>query len=480
MRHHELNLFLDPAGKGPLYLQVAESIQQAIRGGRIQTGISLPGTRELADRLGVTRNTIAAALRGLEAQGWVVVRPQSGFFVADSLPESPTGSVAPQGHPRQAGFDVPSRLSPVTDLGHIHMDLTDGVADPRLAPTEALSKAYQRGLKLKGVELLGSSDFKGLARLRKALIEHLSLQRGCAFGPDQLLLTRSTSMAVSLVAQALVGSEGAVALEDPGHPEVRETLIQACGATLHGVPVDDDGMLLEPLRALVARTHLSLLVLTPQCHYPTGAVLAQPRREAILALASEHRIPILELDCEYDYLHAPPRPLAADDPTGQVIYVGSLSRIFAPGIRLGFMVTPESLADRLAKARQRLDWQGDPLLEWALSELLIDGEHQRQLRRIRKAAGARREALGDSLRHSLGEHLQFDGSKGGMGLWLQGQGPLEDPERFDLWIKACAMKGLKLRRGSAFRVHGEPLAATRLGFTAHTPEELQQAVVWMT
>jgi GntR family transcriptional regulator/MocR family aminotransferase len=238
--------------------------------------------------------------------------------------------------------------------------------------------------------------------------------------------------------------------------------------------------MLEPLQDLVASTHVSLLVLTPQCHYPTGAVLSPARREAVLALAREHRIPILELDTEYDYLSSPPRPLAAEDSTGQVIYVGSLSRVFAPGIRLGFMATPQALADRLAKARQRLDWQGDPLLEWAISELLLDGEHQRQLRRIRKAALERREALGDSLRHALGDRLHFDGKRAGMGLWLQGRGVLEDPERFDLWIKACAMKGVKLRKGRAFRLQGELLAATRLGYTAHTPEELQQAVVWMT
>jgi len=481
MRQRELNIFFDPAVKGPLYFQVAEAIQQAIRAGRIQAGDSLPGTRDLAERLGVTRNTVAAALRELEAQGWVQVRPQSGFFVSESLPESPiTTSFPGAGRPVQTGFDMPSRLAPVTDLGHIHMDLTDGVADARLAPTEALSRAYQRGLKLKGTELLGSSDFKGLMRLRKALAEHLSIQRACRFEADQLLLIRSTSMAVSLVAQALVGSEGgAVVLEDPGHPQVRETLGQACAGTLCGIPVDGEGLLPESLRALLAQTRIALLVLTPQCHYPTGAVMSPKRRAQILELAREHRFPILELDTEYDYLSGPPRPLAAEDDTGQVIYVGSLSRVYAPGIRLGFMAPPQSLADRLAKARQRVDWQGDPLLEWAISELLLEGEHHRQLRRIRKASLERRGALVDSLLHSLADRLDFDGKAGGMGLWLRGKGPLEDPERFELWIKACALKGLKLKKGSGFRVAGEPLAATRLGFTAHGIEELQQAVAWM-
>ncbi|HLO68691.1 MAG TPA: PLP-dependent aminotransferase family protein [Holophaga sp.] len=480
MRARELNLSLDPASAGPIYVRAAESILQAVRQGRIRPGQALPGIRELAERLGVHRNTALAALRELEAQGWLEARARSGFFVRDPLPErpTPTGGASPSA---SAGFDVPVRLHPITSTSNVILDFSDGVADARLAPMEALAKAYPRALRLKGPELLQAGEFMGHGRLRRALAGHLAEQRALVRDPGQILLLRSASMAVSLVAQALLGPEGGeVAVEDPGNPLVWETLRQATAARIQGLPVDGGGVRVEALEDLLARTRLNLLVLTPQCHFPTGAVLEAGRRERILALAREHRFAILELDGEYDYLEAPPVPLAAQDATGQVLYYGSLSRLLAPGVRLGFLGVPGNLAERFAKARQRLDWQGDPVLEWALSELFLDGEIARHLRRVRKAAQERREALLDALRFHLPGLLEFDGGLGGLALWLRGAGKMADPARFDIWVRSCGLKGIKLRLGSRFDLEGRPLAATRLGFMAYTPAELQDAVPLMT
>lgn len=475
MREQHLNLYLEPEGQGPLFLQVAQVLIQAIEAGRIAPGRAFPGVRELASQLDVHRNTIFAALREMEAQGWVKARPRSGFFVADTLPRRP--ALTPTVQVRQAGFELPSRLSPITDLQSVKVDLTEGLADARLAPTEALSRAYQRGLKLKGFDLLRARDFRGLRRLRAALAAHLSRQRGLSYDPDQLLIIGSTAMALNLVAQALIGSSGGqVAVEDPGNPLVRDTFRQASTAQLHPWTVDKEGVRLDALASLLKRTSLQLAVLTPQAQHPTGVELAQERRKPILRAAFEHRFPILELDPEYDYLPRPQRPLAAEDTTGQVIYVGSLSRIFAPGIRLGFLAAPPTLVERLARVRQHMDWQGDPLLEWSMSEFLLDGEFDRQLHRIRKAASERRSALEDALRHALEGQISFDEQAGAMALWLKGQGRFLEPERFDLWIRACGLKGCRLRSGKTYSLAGEPMAATRLGYTAYTPEELQKIV----
>lgn len=480
VRARELNLTLDPARTGPIYLRVADAILEAVRAGQIRPGAVLPGVRELADRVGVHRNTALAALRELEAQGWVEARPRSGFYVVDPLPErrpEPAGAVACAA----PGFDVPSRLGPITSTSNVRRDFSDGLADARLAPMEALARAYPRALRLRGPELLQSTEFLGQSRLRKVLSEHLAEQRALVRDPGQILLLGSTSMVVNLVAQALIGPEaGAVAVENPGNPLVWETLRQASGARLHPLPVDAGGLSAEALEDLLARTRVSLLVTTPQCHYPTGVALVPDRRERILALAREHRFAILELDSEYDYLASPPRPLAAEDGTGQVLYCGSLSRLVAPGVRLAFLVVPGLLAERFAKARQRLDWQGDPILEWAVSELFLDGEVARHLRRVKKAAQDRREALFDALRFALPGLVAFDRAQEGMGLWLRGAGKLADPARFDLWVRSCGIKGIKLRLGSYFDLEGRPAAATRLGFMAYTPEELQEAVPLMT
>jgi len=343
-------------------------------------------------------------------------------------------------------------------------------------------RAYHRALNLKGTELLSSGDSKGHHRLREALAVHLGNQRGLALDPAQILILRSTSMVISLVAQTLLGpGSGHVAVENPGNPMIWETLRQVSAATIHPLPVDDEGLRPEALEQLLARTPVQLLVISPQCHFPTGVGLSARRRACILELSREHRFPILELDPEYDFLlglEEPPRPLAAGN-QGQVLYAGSLSRLLAPGIRVSFLAVPSHLSNPMARVRQRMDWQGDPMLEWALSELFLDGEILRHLRRVRRAVQERRDALEDSLHHALGELVAFDGGRGAMALWLRGRGRNAHPDAFDGWIRACRIKGLKLRPGSYFDLQGQNRVATRLGFTAFTPEELQEAVAIM-
>ena len=478
----EFNLGLDPAGQGPLYRQVADRIVEAILAGRLRPGGRLPGVRELAKDLTVHPNTVLAAMRELEAQGWVRSLPRSGFFISDPLPATPPQGVQEPAHEAAPGFELPDNLAAITSTQNVRMDLSDGLADARLAPAEALVRAYHRALNLKGTELLSTGDFKGHPRLREALAVHLAAQRGMALKPSQILVLRSTSMAVSLVAQTLLGPKGGrVAVENPGNPMVWETLTQVTAATLHPLAVDAEGARVEDLEALLVQGPLRMLVLSPQCHFPTGVPLSQPRRERILELSRQHRFPILELDPEYDFLVTPGsarRPLASDN-QGQVLYAGSLSRLLAPGMRVSFLTVPEYLADPMAKIRQRVDWQGDPMLEWAVSELFLDGEVLRHLRRARKAARERRDALEDALRHTLGGVVDFDPAGGGMALWLKGIQRFAEPNAFDGWLRACRFKGLKLRPGNYFDLqHGE-LAATRFGFTAFTPEELQRAVSLM-
>lgn len=482
MRASELSVSLPPEGTGPLYLQVADCLLEAIRNRRIMPGMSLPGIRDLAKRLGVHHNTVLAALRELQAQGWVTPHPRSGFFIADPLPEGIRSEVTTEAQDLSSGFEIPQNLASITNTKNIRMDLTDGIADARLAPADAMVRAYHRALRLKGAELLGTGDFQGHPRLREALCAHLSTQRALVLDPNQLLIVRSTSMAVSLVAQTLMGPRGGnVAVETPGNAMVWDTLRQVSAANLHGLPVDGEGLQPEALEKLLEKTSIQLLILSPQCQFPTGVRLSHARRQRILELSRQHRFPILEMDQEYDYLPAleePVHPLAVGN-LGQVFYVGSLSRMMAPGVRVAYLIVPAHLAGPMAKIRQRMDWQGDPLLEWTLSELFVDGEMLRQLRRVRKAAQERRDALEDALRHSLGDSFSFDPRSGAMSLWLRGIRKLSGPKHFEAWVHTCAIKGLKLRPGSYYDLQGREQAATRLGFTAFTPEELQQAVALM-
>ena len=258
MRLRDLAIRLDPNAKESLQLQITRALGMAIRNGRIQPGKALPGSRQMAEELGVHRNTVLAALRELEAEGWVETRVGSGTFVSGKLPDlTPHGwgqlreEIPPT--PSDPGFDIPPQLNPITQPFQAFMDLSDGLADARLAPTEAMGRAYQRAIRLHGEELLQYGEPRGNAMLRKALSDMLAERRGLVTDPDQILVTRGSRMALDLVALSLFKQGDVIAVEDPGNRAAWETMQQSSGATLQPIPVDSEGMDLDALETLLKK-----------------------------------------------------------------------------------------------------------------------------------------------------------------------------------------------------------------------------------
>ncbi len=479
MRLRDLAISLDPGAKESLQLQITRTLGLAIRNGRIQPGMALPGSRQIAEELGVHRNTVLAALRELEAEGWVETRPGSGTFVTTTLPDlTPCSWGAfgdePKLPPSDPGYDLPLQLSPITTPFLALMDMSDGLADVRLAPTEALGRAYQRALRLHGDKLLQYGEPKGNLMLRQALAAMLSERRGLVTDPDQILVTRGSRMALDLVTLSLFKQGGVIAVEDPGNRAAWETIQQSCGAVLQPVPVDAEGMDLDALEILLKKQRVDLIYLTPHHQNPTTVSLSPNRRMRLLELAQRHRMAVLEddYDFEYQYNGRSLLPLASGDPTGQVIYMGSLSKLIAPGVRLGFLVAPKGLVERLARVRLRMDWQGDRVLEWAVADLFRDGDMARHVRKVRKAYEERRDHLVACLREELDDVLSFSVPEGGLALWVHANPGLD----LEAWTQRCKQQSLIIQPGSHFSFNRTAIGATRLGFAQSEPRQLEDAV----
>ena len=478
MRLRDLAICINPSAKEPLQLQITRALAMAIRNGRIKPGMALPGSRQIAEELGVHRNTVLVALRELEAEGWVETRHGSGTFVTGTLPDLTPyawGNLNEEAkHPAlDPGYDLPVQLSPITEPFQALMDLSEGLADVRLAPTEAMGRAYQRAIRLHGNELLQYGEPKGNVLLRQALSVMLSERRGLVTDPDQILVTRGSRMALDLVTQSLFKQGGSIAVEDPGNRAAWETMQQSSGVVLKPVPVDEEGMDLDALEALLKKQRVDLVYLTPHHQHPTTVVLSPNRRMRLLELAQRYRMAVLEddFDFEYQYDGRSLLPLASGDPTGQVIYMGSLSKLIAPGVRLGFLVAPKGLVERLARVRLRMDWQGDRVLEWAVADLFRDGDMARHVRKVRKAYEERRDHLVDCLRDDLGTVLDFDVPTGGLALWVRAK------PGFDLeaWALRCKEQSLVIRPGSYFSFGRRPIGYTRLAFSQFEPRQLENA-----
>jgi GntR family transcriptional regulator / MocR family aminotransferase len=480
MRAWDLNLTLDTTSDLPMFLRIARAISNEVRRHRLRPGDSLPGSRTLAKALEVHRNTVVAAYLELSREGWIETRRAGGTFVSHTLPDAAPHGFADKSAlrlsvPARPGFDLrPSLQSdepPSWPSGTLNM--ASGVPDPRLLPSAALSRAYRRALRYRGPSVLDYGDARGHPRLRAALAEMLCARRGLAATEDSVVVTRGAQMAFDLAARALLSPGDAVAVEELGYSSVWASL-KLAGARLIPIPLDSEGLRVDALEKIAEREQLRAIYLTPHHQYPTMVVLSPGRRLQLLNLARRHRIAIVEddYDNEFHYQGQPVLPLASADQSGVVIYVGTLSKILAPGLRLGFMVAPEPLLDRIVSLRTLMDRQGDLAIECAVAEMLEDGEVQRHARRMRRRYESRRTTLVSALEKHLGSALSFDLPSGGVALWAR---VAEDVD-VDRWAERSLSLKVAFAPGREFAFDRKPRPNARLAFARLNEAELQEAV----
>jgi GntR family transcriptional regulator/MocR family aminotransferase len=252
-------------------------------------------------------------------------------------------------------------------------------------------------------------------------------------------------------------------------------VLTLAGAKLVSVPVDERGANVDAIERVTRSQRVRAIYLTPHHQYPTTAVLAPGRRLALLELARAKRIAVIEddYDHEFHYDGRPVLPLASADRSGVVVYIGSLSKILAPGIRVGYLVAPRPVVDALTALRGHVDRQGDQVVEHAVAELLEDGEVQRHARRARAAYAERRDVLVDALERTLGDTVSFSRPPGGTALWTKVD-PRVDVER---WAERARDAGVDFQTGRTFTFDGRARPFARFGFASLDPDELRRAVV---
>lgn len=473
---------LDSGNNSPIFVQISKAIAADIARGRLKPGVALPGTRSLAVALGVHRSTVVAAYAELLAQGWIGTRQGGTTYVATESPEPTPRRLTKRGKGSrvvgaQLGFAVEASaihvkpLPPASVRDPIFM--WGGVPDLRLVPVELLARAYRRVARRHGHTLLGYYlDGRGHPRLRSALGQFLSSTRGIAVGEDNLIVTRGSQMALDLVARSLLRPGDAVVVESPGYSSAFNVFRRA-GAEVIPIAVDAHGLDVAALERVSQRRKIRLIYVTPHHQYPTTVVLSPGRRLALLDLARQKQIAILEddYDQEFHYDGRPVLPLASHDEHGNVIYVGTLAKILAPGLRLGFVVAPSPLVARMADERVLIDRQGDAVLECAVAELLEDGDIQRHVRRTRRIYEERRDALCQSVDTRFSGVLSYSRPAGGLSLWAR-VAPAVDVAH---WEAQSRKRGVHFQTGQQFTYDGQAIPFVRLGFSSLDPKSLELA-----
>ena len=416
-------LSFNPAGieldrRYGLTRQLYQALRQRVLDGRLVSGTRLPASRDLAAALSISRNSVVRAYDQLYAEGFIEGRVGDGTYVAQ-LPQTPEAAKK-LSTKVSTGFstglspglstnclDAPvisaSQVIHSAALGRVennHLPLPPtgpprafrvGVPAFDLFPFDVWAKLNAAFWRKPDLQQLCYGDPAGDERLRGLIAAYLRSSRGLQCTAEQIVITSGAQQAISLCAQLLVEPGDGVAVENPGYRAAGHAFALA-GANLQGVPVDSDGIDCQVLNTLV---NCRLAYVTPSHQYPLGVVMSLARRLELLAWAERTGGWIVEddYDGEYRYSGAPLAPLAALDRSGRVLYVGTFGKVAFPALRLGYLVLPPGLVDAFSRRRAVDMRHSEVSTQAVMAEFMAAGHFQRHIRRMRRAALSRRNAL---------------------------------------------------------------------------------------
>lgn len=378
-RQSELLVQLRPDLAVPLHRQVESEIRRGIRDGRLRAGTRMPSTRALAADLGLSRGVVVEAYQQLIAEGYLESR-QGGYteVAATAAAPEPAASPPPAGPPR--------------------LDFRYGRPDVSQFPRAAWLRSLRRVLNAAPNDRLNYLDGHGAPELCQALADYVNRVRGTAADPTNVVVCNGFAQGFTLLTRVLVATgRHRVAVEDPSDENIRNIAADA-GLDVIGIPVDEDGIRIDELE----RSGADAVLVTAAHQFPTGAVLSPRARTALVEWATRHNGFVIEddYDAEYRYDRAPVGAIQGLAPE-HVVYAGSASKTLAPGLRLGWLVIPNSLVDSVASAKLRADLGSPVLDQLAFADFLTHGEFDRHLRRMRTIYRRRRDALLEALDEKL-------------------------------------------------------------------------------
>ncbi|HTI00780.1 MAG TPA: PLP-dependent aminotransferase family protein [Acidisoma sp.] len=393
---------------GDLEGQVYRALRARILGGTLGPGQALPSTRGLATALGLARSTIVGAYERLKAEGFAESAVGRATRVAAIAP--PLGA-----HPRQVRPERAAREEPL-------LPLRPGVPDLASFPRALWGRLLAARARRLGAEDLGYGAPLGLTALREAILAHIAISRGVVAEPDQLFLFPSTRAAIGLIARLALTPGQSAWIEEPAYPSAQRILAEA-GATLLPMPCDEAGIRVD---TDAVRPHL--IYVTPSHQYPTGVTMSLARRLALLEAASRHGALILEddYDSEFQFDGKPIAALQGIDRAGVVAYLGTLSKVLAPGVRLSYAVVPRSLAERLGTMIQLQGLAVSIHVQSAFLEFLREGHFRAHIRRMTPLYAARMAAFRAAVQAACGDAIMPGPGTGGLQLALWFRDPTCD------------------------------------------------------
>lgn len=392
------SLSLDRDAEGSLQSQVVAYFRAAIIEGRLRRGLRLPSSRQLAQDHGISRTTAVEAYERLIAEGYLYAHPGSGIFVSERIPED----FAPEGVPQPQGPGRAARSAPaidLLDLRYYQMPLAPGMPASDLFPWTEWNRHIASVLRDHPICEIAHGDPFGERPLREAIVDYLGAMKGIRCDPDQIVVIGGTVQIFDFALELVRAPGSKAILEDPAYPFVR-TRMPKLGFEPVGAPVDEQGMDFE--KALAIAPDAAIAFVSPSHNVPSGACFSLERRKALVEWADKNGRWIVENEFDGDFrFTSRPLPTCYSLSRAQrVLMIGSLSKPFAPGLRLGYLLLPPELLER---AHGLAVPQAPISTQLAMAKLSATGTLATHLRQLRNVHGHRRALLLDAIeRHMRG------------------------------------------------------------------------------
>jgi GntR family transcriptional regulator/MocR family aminotransferase len=464
LRPWEFQIITDLKGDKAVYLQIADAIIEAIKQGKLQTGEALPGSRKLAEQVKVNRNTVVKALDVLLAEGWLETAERKGVFVAD-LGKQPDVTEKKK---------VETGLKTVNEGVLPRIVFDDGLPDSRMAPIQELARAYRQIFNRKARwRMMSYGDPQGDEAFRYSMVQMLNHKRGLGLSVNDLCVTRGSQMALYLVSNCLVEKGDLVAVENPGYKPAWKTFEKA-GAELLPINMEADGLNVQLLKSYLEEgKKIKALYTTPHHHFPTTVSLSLSKRMELIKLSNQYGFTVVEDDYDHEFHFAsrPLLPLGSLSIIHNYVYIGTLSKIVSPALRIGYVANQSGLMNRILDLRRIIDVQGDTIMEQAILELIDDGSIKKHLKRGAQVYQKKRDFFDDVVKNQLGDQVTYTKPDGGLAFWLK---PQKGTDMFEV-ANRLDKKGIKILTPTKFSF-SDPIMGMRLGYASLTEEQIEEGL----
>lgn len=450
----------------PIYLQLYRRYCEAIAAGKLKPGDRVPSVRSLASELSLARGTVEAAYQMLVGEGYFVARGAAGTVVSPQL-EKLTGAARPRGAARSA----PDANSPQGAPGEA-LPFQLGLPALDAFPRKTWARLAGRNLRALEAAAMTYPDPAGYGPLRRNIATYLGIARGIDCSHEQVFVTAGYHGALELARRVVLQPGDVGWYEDPGYALARRFLLQS-GLRLEPVPVDDQG--LDVARGMQRAPGARFAVVTPTHQSPMGMAMSLPRRLELLEWARINRTWIVEddYDSEFRYNGRPLPALKSLDRHGRVLYTGTFSKVLLPGLRLAYLVVPESQVGRTREQVDHLPGPGSILPQATVADFMEQGHFARHLRKMRALYAQRRAYLVEALAQELGERIEVQPQAGGIHVLARIEAGQDDRAL----VAAAQARGLGLQALGDWRMGRSDRGGLLMGFTNFATPDMAVAAV---